>query len=589
MTSEQNDFGSVHSDDDDEQNIRTRAVGNGVQINEVSRSSAGTVTSQGLYDNESLNSFASKLGEVDDGRGRSNTLYKEVDQISQTARQDSVVSAIEFNNDGRNSSIVSATGFSSDGRGGSLVSIIEDSDQFERNGNSNFQSVSLDEFDRNGNSNFRSAREYEWGVDNPAFRNNAQDTTRQVRNAEGGIMPANPKICKFFTITGLYHLSWNNDHYEVNEGWFVIAYFIWFIWPMIGFLFAYIGYKVMEYDEEGDINDFWQASLLVLGLALLPAIQTYTIRVFNKNLPSILKDISLIDTEQKFHNIKPGFHVNILKMKFGIVPRSCQFNIHSIYKKAPEITFLLAGIVFLITLILGIVDTTERHYVFQEWPFLVMITFYEFLPVLSTWFCLIFIDWQKICYKKIYKDMKKDEGKVASDGKHVQILTQYFDKVQEIFSDLSEKVFSYVLGVNALVFLISSIFCASRMMKSFEYIFYVIPLSVSMYHLFLMCDRCSNLRKKHSLILAELKHVLQSLEKVDNVNAIEKERINSLHRFREDLHDSPPQITVFGSFSMDYGMLTTLIGFIISYALIINEIFDDSINCNFPPGFNVSQ
>ncbi|CAL4079379.1 unnamed protein product, partial [Meganyctiphanes norvegica] len=242
--------------------------------------------------------------------------------------------------------------------------------------------------------------------------------------------------------------------------------------------------------------------------------------------------------------------------------------------------------------------------------FLVMMAFYLFMPVFTTWFCIIFIEWQRKVYEKIHNEIKPIEQNTSALGKffiglrktvetvmvspkitdqNLITLNRYSDKIQDIFSQLSDGIFKYALGVNMLVFLAASTFCTSRMLADAQYIYYIFPLAVAAGHICLLCARCCDLMEEHGNVLGELKEVLhkyeeqeQEAKKSDRKDKSRKHLINSLHKLRENLHDSPPEVVILGSFVVDYGMLSTIIGFILSYALVINELFDDSTPvCNF--------
>lgn len=66
--------------------------------------------------------------------------------------------------------------------------------------------------------------------------------------------------------------------------------------------------------------------------------------------------------------------------------------------------------------------------------------------------------------------------------------------------------------------------------------------------------------------------------KKDIGNTNKEERATALRIIRESMLESPPQLTLYGKYSVSSSLVVTLYSLIISYSLVVQEIVGPSCN-----------
>ncbi|KAK7068596.1 hypothetical protein SK128_009468 [Halocaridina rubra] len=404
-----------------------------------------------------------------------------------------------------------------------------------------------------------------------------------------------------FKILGLFLIKWNEEEemYSVHKIRFKIYYTLWFLWPLAGLGIAVLGKEFFSSDEANHHNNgVIETAFFVLGCAVVPAVKTYAIYLITKHLPGVLEDIASLSEVDIGFQTPLTIHLPSREQKSLLPKKAAQKALKDRQLNRslfifPVITVFVSIITFIAAWVLGLFDVIEWNAIKAEWPFFTMQFTYLTLPTITTWFCVIFIEWLRMVYEvlrveaenyhydmiKQLKETNEASPEVPLTEKKIKIIGDYVDKLQVIFNGLSEGFIKYILGINFLVFLFISVFCLVKLLIGFEHIIYMIPLSIATFHVGLACYKSNCLIDELYRIITVLKNVLRLQRR--NPNLIP---YNELHILRENLLDSPPQVVIFGEFRIGNGFLIAFHGFIISYAVLANDVLEiqdnTGLNCN---------
>lgn len=338
----------------------------------------------------------------------------------------------------------------------------------------------------------------------------------------------NKIIFTIFKILGLFLIRWDEGEraYVVLKVRFFLFYTFWFIWPLAGLCVALLGKKLFNTsDIKDDVNNIIESALFILGFAVVPAIKTYSLKLVNKCLPDVLEEIVLLQELKVGFKTPLNIHLPSRPQKADSPKTAVQkayrrrlVDPEALFRILPIATVILSIAAFVVAWVFGLTDVVEWDTIKQEWPFITMQFTYLTLPCITTWFSIIFIEWLRMVYEKLRVEMENLFGSSlktisdtasetpAADGENVEEIGEYVDKLQEIFISLSNGFLTYVLGLNFVVSVLSAIFCTAKLLQGFQQIVYVIPLSVAIYHMGLICNKSHTLMEEVSQIFYLTSH-----------------------------------------------------------------------------------
>nr|XP_045606929.1 uncharacterized protein LOC123763689 [Procambarus clarkii]XP_045606930.1 uncharacterized protein LOC123763689 [Procambarus clarkii]XP_045606931.1 uncharacterized protein LOC123763689 [Procambarus clarkii]XP_045606932.1 uncharacterized protein LOC123763689 [Procambarus clarkii]XP_045606933.1 uncharacterized protein LOC123763689 [Procambarus clarkii] len=404
----------------------------------------------------------------------------------------------------------------------------------------------------------------------------------------------NKKTFLAFKILGLFLIRWDEGEkcYRVRRIRFFLFYTFWFVWPMLGLFVAFLG-KLIFHTATGpdDVNNVIESSLFILGFAVIPAIKTYSLKLVTKCLPDILEEI--VSLQELDVGFETPLSVRIpSRPQKAVISNSAS---HMAYKKKssspealfrtlPIVTLILSIVAFIVAWTYGLTEVVEWQAVKQEWPFFIMQFSYLTLPCISTWFSVIFIEWLRMVYKNMSLELQSQLCNVTNETiiyeDHVKVIGDYVDRLQDIFTSLSNGFLTYVVGINFFIIIVSAIFCTAKLLHGFHEIMYVIPLSISVFHMGLICKKSQELMDEHEMLTLAVKQYLRHSRKRPAALPY-----SELHVLRENLLEAPPQVVCFGGYRVGSGLMLAIHGFIISYAMLLNDVLqtqeeNSSSGCN---------
>lgn len=406
----------------------------------------------------------------------------------------------------------------------------------------------------------------------------------------------NKLIFGIFRALGFFPVKWepSKSTYVVQPGPFVVAYAFWFLWPLLGLGVAFIGMRVFDLNENSDkVDNVIETSLFILGFAVAPAIITYSIKLIAKYIPYILEDIAnLCEMDVGFKtpmNIHiPSSKQKALSSKVEFINSQKSHEHEKMLSFMPLATVFLSIAAFVVAWAFGIYDVVEWSTLEKEWPFFIMQFTYLTQPAISNWFCVVFIEWLRLVYEALrvefeylyhstladLQETTKPQTErhcpsVTFSEENVKLTGDYVDKIQEIFVLLSEGFLKFAASVNFLVYLISAVFCTLELLRSFRLIMYMIPLAIAIGNMALFCYKSDCLINEYERILLILKKTVRLERRHPDLLPY-----NKLHILRENLLELPPQVVIFGGYRVGNGLLVAAHGFILSYAMLANDILD---------------
>ncbi|KAG7159375.1 uncharacterized protein LOC121877553 [Homarus americanus] len=395
----------------------------------------------------------------------------------------------------------------------------------------------------------------------------------------------NKKIFKLFKILGVILIRWDKHkkEYVLLKVRFFISYTFWFFWPLLGLCVALVMKRIFKTSGGADhINDAIESSLFVLGFAVVPAIKTYSLSLINTCLLGIMKKtVSLKEIKDKFEKRNDDEYLPSDTDKEAFQDNS------KLRRALPIMSVILSTISFLGVWIYDMIQVVEWDELKREWPFFFMQFNYLTLPCITTLFSVIFIDWLRKLYKIMREKLEElvRGQKTTVDVQVIQDIGDYVKKLQDIFSRLSSGFLTYVLGFNFLVSVVGGIFCTAKVLQGFPNIIYLVPLTIAVFHIGLICHKSQELMDEHERIILLLKQLFRKSRK--NPKPLPYDELHILlENLLEKMLESPPQVATFGNYKVGNGLLLATLGFIISYAMLANDVLQlqdqvSSLHCNF--------
>ncbi|CAL4158796.1 unnamed protein product, partial [Meganyctiphanes norvegica] len=107
--------------------------------------------------------------------------------------------------------------------------------------------------------------------------------------------------------------------------------------------------------------------------------------------------------------------------------------------------------------------------------------------------------------------------------------------------------------------------------KEFSDIVYVIPLAISLFHIYLVCKKTHDLKNRaYDNFRIRLKEMLPEFLMDDDK---EKEKLfKKVETLYKNLKDWPPQVRIYGGFIINYRILVGIIFFSFAYARVFYKI-----------------
>lgn len=224
----------------------------------------------------------------------------------------------------------------------------------------------------------------------------------------------NKNVLIVFKILGIYLIRWDKDAkaYVVLKIRYFLFYTFWFIWPLAGLLVALMGKNIFgTYDDSDNVNNVIESSLFILGFAVIPALKTYSLKLITRCLPDVLEDmVDLQDLDTGFETpLKVSIPswtqkidaVNYPNTAAGRASRKKISDPEVLFRVLPIVTVVVSTVAFVTAWVWGLTQVIEWEAVKNEWPFFIMQFSYMTLPCITTWFSVLFVEWQRMVYEKL--------------------------------------------------------------------------------------------------------------------------------------------------------------------------------------------
>ncbi|KAG7176303.1 Glutamate receptor ionotropic, NMDA 1-like 6, partial [Homarus americanus] len=124
-----------------------------------------------------------------------------------------------------------------------------------------------------------------------------------------------------------------------------------------------------------------------------------------------------------------------------------------------------------------------------------------------------------------------------------------------------------VIGINLVVVLFSAIVCMAKIFEDVSQIIYFEPLICNIFLLVLLCETSSSLMDKYDDLLLVLRKKIRHHMRFQTRGEYEH-----LLLMRKLLLESPPEVMTFGGYRTNRSLLVTTLGFVVSYALLVDQI-----------------
>ncbi|XP_069190639.1 uncharacterized protein [Procambarus clarkii] len=385
-----------------------------------------------------------------------------------------------------------------------------------------------------------------------------------------------------FKLCGVVALRKVNGQSVVSKIRFIIFYMMWIIWPLIGFSAALLGYSLFC-DAPADVqshNRIMEGSFFILGFAVFPALQAYSLKYINKCLPEVLQKISELDDVQEY--FKTPLKVfgpphgekcrNKIRQAVNGVSPVKQMYPDQLFHWLPLTMILLSLSAFLVYWSIGYVTIVNIDTLNQEMPILIFNFAYQCFPFVTTIFVVIFIRWHARVYQTVHKFCQ--DTSATWTKREILVLCNYVDKLQDIFSQMSAGFFRYTLGMNLLTVMISAIACTAKILQDSNNIIYLEPLACNIFLLVVLCESSSTIMDKYEALLLVLKEEIRRHQRHSW-----HEQHQHLLVLRDNLLESPPEVVTFGGYRTNRGFLVTILGFVVSYALLVDQVTNRRAEC----------
>ncbi|CAL4157316.1 unnamed protein product, partial [Meganyctiphanes norvegica] len=163
-------------------------------------------------------------------------------------------------------------------------------------------------------------------------------------------------------------------------------------------------------------------------------------------------------------------------------------------------------VMFLITFVSGfyVAVSSQKnqmpHDIKYEWKFFEGL-FYLVFPVLTTWFCVFFIGYQR----KMYKVLTELPDDAFTNEDYIKDIGDYLETMQKISKMLIDNIYRFTFGINFALFVIIGTVSTFELMQGlgevkqssskieFGDIIYVFPIGFCVFPIYISCQRSTSL------------------------------------------------------------------------------------------------
>ena len=305
------------------------------------------------------------------------------------------------------------------------------------------------------------------------------DIEPQTVSRKGCLVRENKGIFRLFVLLGLFAIRRVKGQYMVSKMRFILFYLSWISYPLGGLFLAGISMYWITPSKVIFMHD----TIAVLALAVMPALQAYSLKFMTKSLPEILQNIS------KLSMMEVGFETPLkLCLKTGrrnITPSTKPLLPERLFNWLPR-----AMVVFSIAVFLAVSSTeylmgVDFQSLDREIPTLVVLSVCLTFPFVSTLIVVVFIIWLTLAYKALSRHCR--EGMFVCKVDQVLAVSNYVDRLQKIFALLDDGFFRYIISINVTSITIGASMCMANLMQDGQ-IVYLGPLSLEVFTLALVCE-----------------------------------------------------------------------------------------------------
>ncbi|CAL4069471.1 unnamed protein product [Meganyctiphanes norvegica] len=411
------------------------------------------------------------------------------------------------------------------------------------------------------------------------------------------LIKENRRFLAIFRIVGLCPLKRKGREYIVNEVSFTLSRLTWFLWHVLAVTFTmWIKLHIMDKDKGVTINTFIFSAIGIFMFIIVDPVQTSILKRNLRTIPKLLnmvRDMEEMKLGQKSLGMEGSSRVYMYRqrqreksLKLALTSKSnseptsdCNVG----YENRPcckgwltsTITYVFL-IVFFSLFGYGFAQLVDWCDIKDEWKFAAMM-FCLVFPVLTTWFCVFFIGYQR----KMYMILTKLEDDVYKDPDHVKNIAKYLETMQRLSKKLSDDIYRFTFGINFFLF----VFIGTN--ATFEYfqgvqemndtntngdVIYVIPIALSVFHLYISCQGSTDLiQGQHDKLRYKLKGIMVELLMDGQDKQFKKVEI-----IYKNVKDFSPMPQVFGGFKVNYQILMAMLLFIFTYARVFHSLINKS-------------
>ncbi|CAL4111298.1 unnamed protein product [Meganyctiphanes norvegica] len=226
------------------------------------------------------------------------------------------------------------------------------------------------------------------------------------------------------------------------------------------------------------------------------------------------------------------------------------------------------AVVFIGNFVYGFVIAMSLEDMSDEWKLLCCIIYLVF-PVLTTWYCILFINFQRSMYQ-VVNDLDDD---IYSKHEYIEVICNYFETMQSISRKLNNKTYKFIFGINFLLFIVFGTMSMYELFQGFAEIkdnglfgdlIYIFPIAVCIFHIVISCQLSTILMEgQHNKLRYKLKRIMVHL-----LVGKEEKKFKIVELLYKNIKDFSPQPTVYGGIRVDYRLLTGAVIFIFTYSRI---------------------
>ncbi|CAL4113853.1 unnamed protein product [Meganyctiphanes norvegica] len=406
------------------------------------------------------------------------------------------------------------------------------------------------------------------------------------------------KLCHFRRF-GLFLVKWRNNKYEGSQKRLLLYYIIWYTVAIGSFVLAFLfkqHFKRADYVDK--VDDFIEASFVVVLIGVLPAIWIYLLREYNTTLPQILMIAKLLENSKIYNKLEIAEKRTKISYREGFADDDHddvddELNIETnkvvekqsfIVRYGPLIGILLSVAVCAGLIFYGLIEdlviyfTTEEtssntdsfDNLKKEFPNFMMSIVYPLPYYISTWFCIFFLEWQRQVYESVRHLIRKykiglsvnNSGEINGNDEVIEnigCIDEILNPLQKSFILLNKKIFQKTIVIDFSLFMSVSTLCCWKILQASSNFAYIIPFSLNIWHIYLMCKWSNDLMIEYS----------------ETVEVLNEMRGDDVEKLKEEFQKVPPQVVAFGGFTVNYSMLTAVLAFILSCIGIPGEMWPE--------------